>query len=105
MERFLLIFKSGESEVFEYDGADNSLYWLESDKTREHESQITGFDFNSKLGLIMTADQDGSIKVWTRAKKFLREVKLPTRVDSVCFLNSSGDVLVSHSERVSLLEF
>ena len=47
MERFLLIFKSGESEVFEYDGADNSLYWLESDKTREHESQITGFDFNS----------------------------------------------------------
>ena len=45
----------------------------------------------------MTADQDGSIKVWNRAKKFLREIQLPTRVDSVCFLNSGGDVLVSHS--------
>lgn len=97
IERFLLIFKSGESEIFEFDSADNSLHWIESEKTREHDTQLTGFDYNSTLGLILTADQGGNIKVWTRSKKFLREFTLPTRVDSVCFLNSAGDILVSHA--------
>lgn len=29
---------------------------------------------------------------------------MPTRIDSICFMNSRGDLLVSHSNRVSLIK-
>jgi WD40 repeat protein len=48
-ERFLLIFKTGDSELFEFDSSDDKLYWLESSKDREHDCPLTGVDFNKKL--------------------------------------------------------
>lgn len=53
----------------------------------------------------MTGDKNGSIRIWTRDKKFLREILFPDQIDSVCFLNDKGDLLVSHSKRISKIEF
>ena len=73
-ERFLVIFSSGESELFEFSKADDSLTWIESEKTREHDCELRGCDFNIKLGLIVTADKNGVIRIWTQDKVFLREI-------------------------------
>jgi hypothetical protein len=43
--------------------------------------------------------------VWDQDKKFLREIGFPHRVDSVCFFNAGGDILVSHEKRVSLIYY
>lgn len=47
IERFLVVFTSGESELFELNKIDDSLVWLESEKTREHDCELTGCDYNS----------------------------------------------------------
>ena len=33
----------------------------------------------------------------------MREITFPHKVDSVCFYNAQGDILVSHEQRVSLI--
>lgn len=104
-ERFLIVLKSGETEIFEYDHQTNSLFWIESEKTKEHECQLSGFDYAPKLQLIVTSDGQGNVRVWDRNKKFLREITFPTPVDSVAFLNAQGDILVAHEQRVSVLKF
>ena len=53
----------------------------------------------------MTSDIKGAIRVWTHEKKFVREIQLPNPVDSICFLNPGGDLLVSHDSRISHLHF
>jgi WD40 repeat protein len=105
IDRFLVIFTTGESELFEFDSETDSLYWIESEKSREHDRQITGHDYNRALQLIVTSDTNGSVRIWTREKRFLREIQFPSRVDCVCFLNAKGDLLVSHAKRISLIKF
>lgn len=95
---------SGESELFEFNSQDNSLCWIESDRAREHDSQLTGCDYSVKLGLIVTADVKGVIRVWTKNKKFVREINFPGKIDSIAFLNSAGDLLVSHAQRISKIK-
>lgn len=98
------MFTTGESDLFEFDSDTNQLYYLETEKSREHDRQLTGFDYNAALGLIATADVSGSVRVWTKDKKFLREIMFPTPVDSICFLNARGDLLVSHAKRISQIK-
>ena len=45
------------------------------------------------------------MRIWNLDKKFLREIQFPTPIDSACFLNSNGDLLISHVERISLIKF
>ena len=73
-ERFLIIFKTGDSELFEFDGSDDKLYWLETSRDREHDCTLSGADFNQKLQLLVTSDTKGAVRVWNRDKKFLREI-------------------------------
>lgn len=105
IERFLIVFSSGESELFEFDNSDESFWWIESEKAREHDCELTGCDYNPRLGLIVTSDKNGVIRIWNKDKKFLREIHFPNPVDSVCFLNIEGDILVSHSKRISHIKF
>jgi WD40 repeat protein len=63
------------------------LYWIESEKAREHDCSVTGVDYNPILRIIVTSDSKGVVRLWTREKKFIREILFPTAVDSVCFLN------------------
>lgn len=94
-------FQSGDQEVFQYDGKTQKFYLVESEKQKEHEAPLTGFDYNRKLGIVVTSCEGGSIRIWSREKKFKREIIFPHRIDSVCFANARGDLLVSHDKRVS----
>lgn len=104
-ERFLVIFTTGESELFEFDIAADKLYWLETEKDCEHDCRVTGFDFNVQRQLMVTCDEKGAIRVWNRDKRFLREISFPTKIDSVSFLNTRGDLLVAHAQRISVVHF
>ena len=97
-------FLTGDQELFEW-GDDCKLRIIESEKSKEHEVPMTGFDYNSKLGLVASCDQIGTVRVWTDDKKFLRDIEFPHPVDSVCFYNAEGDILVSHEQRVSLIKY
>lgn len=102
-DRIWLGFESGDQEVFQFDGQD--LYQIQSEKQKEHEAPLTALDYNKNLGLTITSDESGIIRIWDQDKKFLREIVFPHRVDSVCFYNAAGDILVSHEKRVSLINF
>lgn len=104
-DRFLVIFKSGDTEIFEFNGKKEELYLLETEKSCEHDSQLTGFDYSPQLKIFVTSDGKGVLRVWNKDKKFLREINFPTAIDSVCFLNSRGDLIVSHAKRVSTIKF
>ena len=104
-DRVWLGFDSGDQEVFEYDGDTQVLSLIESEKQKEHEAPLTGLDYNRKLGLIVSSCAAGSIRIWSRDKKFLREIAFPHKVDSACFYNAAGDILVSHEQRVSLVGY
>jgi len=78
---------------------------MESEKSKEHEAPLTGLDYNRKLGLLVSSCEGGSIRIWSPDKKFLREIAFPHKVDSVCFFNASGDILVSHEQRVSVIAY
>ena len=78
---------------------------LESEKSREHEAPLTGLDYNRKLGLVVSSCSEGVITIWTFNKKFMREILFPHRIDSVCFYNAEGDILVSHEKRISMILF
>jgi WD40 repeat protein len=75
--------------------------------SKEHDLPLTGFDWLKSLGLIVTADRSGSIRIWSDEKKFIREIKFPSThpIDSVCFINAQGDLIVSHNQRLSYIKF
>jgi len=119
-DRILIIFQSGESEMFDfelddnvvrqegedYNGANNAhLYLVENEKQKEHDSTVTGVDSSKYVRLIVTSDSGGSIKLWSLEKRFMREIVFPHPIDSVCFLNQQGDILVSHVQRISKIRY
>lgn len=104
-DRFLMVFKTGETELFEFNSTEDCLFYIESGKEREHDGPLTGCDFNKFVNLLVTSDASGMIRIWNINKKFLREILFPHPVDSVCFLNTKGDLLVSHEERISVIKF
>lgn len=78
---------------------------IEAEKQKEHEAVLTGHDYNRHLGLFVTSCAGGYVRIWNQDKLFLREISFPHRVDSVCFFNSEGDILVSHEKRVSMIDY
>ncbi len=99
------MFSSGESELFEFCSVDDALMWIETPKFREHDCELAGCDYSPAMKILVTADKKGAIRIWSKDKKFLREIALPDQIDSVCFLNDQGDLLVSHNQRISKIEF
>lgn len=74
--------------MFEFNASDDTLHCVETEKTREHDCNVTGHDYNLALKLLVTCDTNGMIRLWNSDKKFLREIQLPTPIDSICFLNA-----------------
>jgi hypothetical protein len=35
----------------------------------------------------------------------IREITFPDKVDSVCFMNENGDIMVAHDKRISVIKF
>jgi len=118
-DRFMLIFKSGESEMFDFElnpdvvlqegelepALHAHLYLVENEKQKEHDSKVTGVDSSKFVRLIVTSDRGGSVKFWSLDKRFMREITFPHSIDSVCFLNQHGDILISHVQRISKIRF
>lgn len=118
-DRIIVIFKSGETELFDYEldsdvilaegedpnGTHAHIYLVENEKQKEHDQKVTGVDSSKYVKLIVTSDTSGSIKMWSLEKRFMREIQFPHPIDSVCFLNKSGDILVSHVQRISKIRF
>lgn len=77
VERFFVVFENGESELFDFDAKDNQLFWVETEKLREHDCNVSDVSYNMTLRLIVTGDEKGIIRIWNYNKKFLREIQLP----------------------------
>lgn len=80
---------------------------LKDDNSDEHEDAITCFDILLAKGLYVTGDAgdgEGLVKVWNCKKQLIREVKFVEPINSVCFLNLEGDLLVGHSGNLSRLD-
>ena len=81
------------------------LYVIDNEKQKEHDCTVSGVDSNRYVRLIVTSDVGGSIKLWSLEKRFLREIQFPDPIDSVCFVNERGDILVSHVSRISKIKY
>jgi len=73
-DRFMMAFVSGETELFEFNTDADSLFYIETEKNREHDTRLTGCDFNKFVNLLVTSDGNGMIRLWNHDKKFLREI-------------------------------
>jgi hypothetical protein len=56
--------------------------------------------------------EGGLVKIWTTNnikslgdKQMIREITFPDKVDSVCFMNENGDIMVAHDKRISVIKF
>ena len=66
---------------------------------------MTGIDSSPHMRLAVTSDIQGNLKIWSLEKRFLREIHFPKAIDSVCFLNKDGDILVAHDQRISKIRY
>lgn len=53
------------------------------------------------LGLQVTVDKEGLIKVWNEMRELVREIKFYDIVSSVAFMSNSLDLLVGHGGKLS----
>jgi len=73
-DRFLIVFKTGESEMFEWEQETETLIHIESDKAKDHDCPLSGCDYMPSLGMLVTSDVNGMVRIWNKDKKFLREI-------------------------------
>ena len=110
-------YESGEFDLFEVDKfgpefLDKRVSLIETDKSKEHESNLTALDFHRNLNIFVSSCEGGMVKIWTTNnnkglgdKQLIREITFPNKVDSVCFMNKEGDILVAHDTRISVIKF
>lgn len=67
-----------------------------AEKIKEHEESLTALDYHRKLGYLLTSCKEGNLKIWSRDRKFMREINFPNKIESACFMNQVGDILISH---------
>jgi WD40 repeat protein len=116
-DRFMFSYDSGEFDIFEVETYgpqvhEKRVHLVETDKSREHEASLTAIDFHKNLNFMVTACQGGQVKIWSTNnvkglgdKQLIREINFPNKVDTVCFMNEHGDILVGHDRRLSVIKF
>mmetsp|Transcript_24011 Transcript_24011/g.36911 ORF Transcript_24011/g.36911 Transcript_24011/m.36911 type:complete len:184 (+) Transcript_24011:2288-2839(+) len=98
-----MCFTSGDTELLHWNSDNKHLLRLPVDKSDEHEDALTCVDVLPELGLYVTGDHEGLIKVWNLQKQLIREIKFVEPVNSVIFLNKKGDIIVGHSGNLNRL--
>ncbi|DBA02993.1 TPA: hypothetical protein N0F65_003181 [Lagenidium giganteum] len=68
-----------------------------------HSAMICAADFLDEKQLCLTASVDATIKVWDQQKTLLRQVTIAVAFTSLCFMNSSGDVMAGLSSGIFIL--
>jgi WD40 repeat protein len=101
--QLLMCFAQGDSELLLWDNEKKQLMELAVDKQDEHEDLITCADTLPELGLFVTGDREGLVKIWNSLKELVREIKFVEPVFSVVFLNKEADIIVSHQGNISKL--
>lgn len=99
----LMIFKSGEAQLFKYDEDLEDLVFIRTETSFDHDRKVHDIEVFPKQNLIITGSFDGFAKVWNVKKELIREIKFPEKVYSVSFLNEQGDILVGHHGKVSMV--
>ena len=62
-DRILMLLKSGGFEMFQFKG--DQLSWIQTETGRDHEAKVTGLAFNKTMGLIVSSDASGVVRIWT----------------------------------------
>lgn len=65
---------------------------------------MLAIDIHYEKELIVTADEDGLIKVWDFDKKLIREIKFTEPVNVICFLNIHADLMAGHGGKLSKIK-
>lgn len=99
----LMIFKSGEAQLFKYDEDLGDLVFIRTETSFDHDRKVHDVESFPRLNLFITGSLDGYAKVWNVKKELIREIKFPEKVYSVSFLNPDGDILVGHHGKVSMV--
>jgi len=99
----LMIFKSGEAQLFKYDEDLDDLVFIRTETSFDHDKKVHDVESFPRLNLFITGSLDGYAKVWNVKKELIREIKFPEKVYSVSFLNPDGDILVGHHGKVSMV--
>jgi WD40 repeat protein len=94
-------FKSGDTEIFNWNEEEKEFYKLSCEKMDEHEDLLESVDTLNERGLFVTGGKDGLVKVWNIKKELIREIKFPDPITSVLFLNNDADLLIGHIGKVS----
>ena len=66
----MFAYESGEYDLFDVEKygtefCDKRVSLIETDKTKEHEQNITALDFHRVLNLIVSSCEGGLVKIWT----------------------------------------
>ena len=69
--------------------------------TFEHDEEVTSVDIHAGIGLIVSGDISGLIKVWNYRRQIIREVKFTEPISAVSFLNARADLVVGHKGKLS----
>lgn len=98
-DNVLFIWQNGETSYLHY--KDKALRVLPSIRDCEHDDPITSVDVTEHLGLQVTVDKEGLIKVWNEMRELVREIKFNDQVSSVAFMSPTQDLLVGHGGKLS----
>lgn len=82
--------------MLRWDKEKKSFLKLPIDRGQEHEDKVEAIDIHLGLGLIVTGDNEGLVKIWNRKKQVVREIKFTEPITAVCFLNEQADLLIGH---------
>lgn len=52
---------------------------------------------------MLSACEEGLIKVWNQKKELLREIRFNDPIVSALFLNEEADIVVAHSGQLSII--
>lgn len=63
-QQMLMCFSAGNSEILTFNPELKQLMKLKVDKSDEHEVSVTCCDSIPSLGLIVTGDGEGLVKIW-----------------------------------------
>jgi len=91
--------------MYDQDEKEYDLVFLKTDVTFEHEKEVSDVAAFEPKNMFASGSTDGYVKVWSRKKTLLREIKFPEPVYSVSFMNDQGDLLVGHHGKVSMVAF
>lgn len=80
-----------------------TLFMLPTDRENDHDDPVVCVDVSEHLGMQVTVDETGLIKVWNQMRMLVREIKFQEEVSSIAFINNHPDLVVGHGGKLSLI--